>query len=62
MNWLTNEVMFYGGIVVAGCSLVSGIIYLGISHIRRIRLDVQLDDEYGKRETNRYAAGNCFYI
>lgn len=52
MNWLTNEVMLYGGIIVAGCSLVSGIIYLGISHIRRIRLDVQLDDEYGKRETN----------
>lgn len=52
MNWLTNEVMFYGGIIVAGCSLVLGFIYLGISHIRRIRLDVQLDDEYGKRETN----------
>ncbi len=50
MNWLTNEVMLYGGIIVSACSLITGLVYLGVSHIRRLRLDIQLDEEYGKRD------------
>lgn len=52
MNWLTNEIMFYSGTIVSACSLIMGLVYLSLSHIRRLRLDVQLDEEYGKREAN----------
>ena len=52
MNWLTNEIMFYSGMIVSACSLLMGLVYLSLSHIRRLRLDVQLDEEYGKREAN----------
>lgn len=50
MNWLTNELMLYGGIMVSVCSLIMGFVYLALSHIRRIHLDMQLDEEYGKRD------------
>lgn len=50
MDWLTNEVMFYGGIIIAGSSLAAAVIYLVVSHIRKIRIDMQLDEEYGKIE------------
>ena len=50
MDWLTNEIMFYGGIIIAGSSLSVAVIYLVVSHIRKIRIDMQLDEEYGKIE------------
>lgn len=49
MNWLTDEVMFYGGMIVFVCSLVLGIIYCIISYIKKIHLNMQLDEEYGKK-------------
>ena len=54
-NGLTNEILFYGGIILAGCTLLTGFIYLCISHIQKIRLDAQLDAEYGikKKRTNK---------
>ncbi len=50
MDWLPNEIMFYGGIIIAGSSLAVAVIYLVVSHIRKIRIDMQLDEEYGKIE------------
>ncbi len=50
MNLLTDEVLFYGGIIITGCSLLLAIIFLCISKIKKIRLDAQLDEEYGKRK------------
>lgn len=48
MNVLTDEVLFYGGIIIIGCSLLLAIIFLCVSKIKKIRLDAQLDAEYGK--------------
>lgn len=50
MDWMTDEVMFYGGAIIAGGSLAMSMIYLIVSYIRKIRIDIQLDEEYGKNE------------
>lgn len=50
MNLLTDEALFYGGIIITGCSLLLAIIFLCVSKIKKIRLDAQLDAEYGKRK------------
>jgi hypothetical protein len=49
IDGLTNEILFYGGLAIAGGTLFAAFIYLSISHIKKIRLDAQLDAEYGKR-------------
>ncbi len=49
IDGLTNEILFYGGLAIAGGTLLVAFIYLSISHIKKIRLDAQLDAEYGKR-------------
>lgn len=53
MEWLTNEILFYGGIVAAVGSVVTAIIYFSISQIKKIRLNIQLDAEYGKIDIRR---------
>lgn len=52
MDWLTDEVLFYGGMIVSLCSIALGIVYFILSHIRKVHLNKQLDEEYGinKRE------------
>lgn len=47
MEWLINEVLFYGGLIIVGCSVISGIIYFCVSKIKAVRLKAQLDVEYG---------------
>ena len=49
IDGLTNEILFYGGLAIAGGTLFAAFICLSISHIKKIRLDAQLDAEYGKR-------------
>lgn len=49
MLWLTNEVLFYGGLGITGFSLLLAIIYFCISKIKSVRLNAQLDSEYGKK-------------
>ena len=53
MDWLTNEVIFYSGIIVVGLSVLSGGLYLGISKIRALKLKNQLDLEYGKPQSKK---------
>ena len=50
---ITNEMMFYGGIILAAVSGTVLVIYLLTARMRRFRLDAQLDQEYGKTEKNR---------
>lgn len=50
MDWLTNEVLFYGGIIITGYSILSAIIFLCVSKIKAVRLNAQLDAEYGERK------------
>lgn len=48
MDWLTDEALYYGGMLVSACSLLLGIVYCVLPYIRKIRLNIQLDEEYGK--------------
>ena len=50
IDGLTNEILFYGGLAIAGGTLLAAFIYLCIWHIKKVRLDAQLDVEYGKRD------------
>ena len=50
MDWLTNEVLFYSGLGITGVSLLLAIVYFCISKIKSVRLNAQLDTEYGERK------------
>lgn len=53
MNWITDEMLFYGGIAAAGGSLLASIVCFAAFKIQKIRLDSQLDEEYGKENRKR---------
>lgn len=48
MGWITNEMLFYGGLVLTGSSVLLAIIFFCISKIKSIKLNAQLDKEYGE--------------
>lgn len=48
MSGVSNEMMFYGGIILTAVSAAGLIIYLLLYRLRKLRLDIQLDQEYGK--------------
>jgi len=50
MEWLTNEVLFYGGIVIAAVSTVVGLVHLVVSKFKAFRLKTQLIAEYGEMD------------
>lgn len=50
MEWISDELLFYGGMAAAGCSLLAMILYLCISQIKKVRLSARLDAEYGERK------------
>ena len=47
---MTDEILFYSGIIAGGCVLLAALFYLGISRIKLAKLNAQLDAEYGKKE------------
>ena len=47
MEWLSDEFLFYGGIVVAACACTGAVIAVLVSKIRTMPLKRQLDEEYG---------------
>lgn len=49
MDCLTNEILFYGGIIITGCSILSAIIYFCVAKIKFVKLNAQLDLEYGEK-------------
>ena len=44
-----SEVLFYGGIALSGTAILCGIIAAIILRLLKLRLNKQLDAEYGKR-------------
>lgn len=53
MSWLTDEILFYGGIVAIASAVALTILHFPISQIRKVKLNVKLDAEYGEKENNR---------
>lgn len=49
MSFLTDEMLFYGGLIITGVSVLFGIIYFFISKIKKMRLFQQLNQEYGEK-------------
>ena len=50
---MSNEMMFYGGIIIAGFSLFAVIIYMFISQINFIKLNSKLNLEYGEKNKRK---------
>lgn len=53
MSWMTDEVLFYGGIVVAGASAVAAVFLAFLSKISSMRLKGCLDAEYGEQKKSK---------
>lgn len=50
MEWLTNEVLFYGGLAIAVVSAIVGLAHLVVSKFKAFRLKTQLIAEYGEMD------------
>ncbi len=50
MNWLTNEVIFYSGIGIVGCSILAAVICFCVIKIKSVKLNSQLTMEYGEKD------------
>ena len=50
MEWISDELLFYGGMAAAGCSLLAMILSLCMFQIKKVRLNARLDAEYGERK------------
>lgn len=48
-----GELMFYGGIAVTAVSLAVLLIFLCVIQVIKMRLDLKLDEEYGKRKKRK---------
>lgn len=44
------ELLFWGGIIITVCTVILAAIYFTLSHLRWIRMNAQMDEEYGKKE------------
>ena len=49
MEWLTNDMLFYGGIVITAVAILLALVILFIFTVRKINLNARLDAEYGKQ-------------
>lgn len=49
MGFITDEMLFYGGIAVAGGALLLLLIYGCVSQMKKIQLNARLDAEYGEQ-------------
>lgn len=60
MEWLTDSLMFYGGMAGAGVIFVAALIFFCVSQIRMVRLRAQLEAEYGKSPKEKcLRSGKC---
>lgn len=48
MEWITNEMIFYGGLCLAALSVVALVIYFVSYKFRKMKLTNQLTKEYGE--------------
>lgn len=49
MSWLTDEILFYGGMIVAGGSFLMAILYFCVAKVQAVKLEAQLNAEYGEK-------------
>ena len=49
MEWLSNELLFYGGIAICGVDILLAIIFFCVSKIKAVKLGARLEAEYGKK-------------
>lgn len=47
MNWLTNEWLLYGGMICIVFALIWGAAALCVLKIKKLRLELEMDREYG---------------
>lgn len=50
MDWLTDSVIFYGGLIISSASLLIAIAAIFVLRSRKKKLSAKLDEEYGRRE------------
>ncbi len=50
MDWLTDEMLLYGGAAAVGGSLLLSFLYFCFSQITKTRLRARLGTEYGERK------------
>lgn len=50
INWLSDEMIFYVGLAIAGLSAIAMITYMVTSRIELIKLNNKLNEEYGKEK------------
>lgn len=50
MEWLTDELLFYGGMAAAVSTAIISLLYFCVWKVRKAHLDARLDEEYGKRK------------
>lgn len=48
MAGLTNEMLLYGGIAVAAAAVIGLIVFICVMKVKKIRLNTQLNAEYGE--------------
>lgn len=53
MNLLTNEMIFYAGVIIVVFSIIISAVYFSIAKIKKVRLATQLEKEYGEDKTKR---------
>ena len=53
MSVFSDEMILYGGLIVASASILSGIIYSVIYTIRKRKLNEKFDVEYGKMQKKK---------
>ena len=49
MDWLTNDMIFYGGIIISAIALLMALTSIFVFTIKKINLTARLDTEYGKQ-------------
>ena len=53
MRVFSDEMILYGGLIVASASILSGVAYSVIYTIRKNKLNAKLDAEYGKAQKRK---------
>lgn len=53
MNMLSDEMLFYGGLVIVGLTLVMSIIFGIAFSVSNVRLKKQFNKEYGEKSGKR---------
>lgn len=51
MEWISNEMLYYGGIAIAVTAILAALIFFLTSRMSRHRLDERLNEEYGKSDS-----------